>query len=56
MTLIDRIQNIISAAEIDAGVAVWHIESDTRLDVNGDAPSPWRAPSKYRYWRPPADS
>ena len=40
MTLVNRIQEIISAAAIDAGVAVWHIESDTRLDVNGDVPFP----------------
>ena len=26
--------------DIDAGVAIWHIESDTRLDVNGDEPFP----------------
>ena len=40
MTLVKRIEEIVSAAGIDAGVAVWHIESDTRLDVNGDAPFP----------------
>lgn len=40
MTLANRIEEIISAAGIDAGVAVWHIESDTRLDVNGDEPYP----------------
>ena len=40
MTLVDRIREIIDAAGIDAGVAIWHIESDTRLDVNGDAPFP----------------
>ena len=40
MTLVDRIEEIISAAEIDAGLAIWHIESDTRLDVNGDEPFP----------------
>ncbi len=40
MTLVDRITEIISAAQIEAGVAVWHIESDTRLDVKGDEPFP----------------
>lgn len=40
MTLVDQIEEIVSAAGIDAGVAVWHIESDTRLDVQGDAPFP----------------
>lgn len=40
MTLDDRIRDIISAAQIDAGVAIWHIESDTRLDVKGDEPFP----------------
>lgn len=40
MTLIHRIEEIINVAGIDAGVAIWHIESDTRLDVNGDVPFP----------------
>ena len=40
MTLTDQIKDIIRRADIDAGVAVWHIESDTRLDVNGDTPFP----------------
>ncbi len=40
MSLVNRIKDIVSAAGIDAGVAVWHIESDKRLDVNGDAPFP----------------
>ena len=40
MTLVERIREIVSAAGIDAGVAIWHIESDTRLDVNGDEPFP----------------
>ncbi len=40
MTLSDRIKSIISDAAIDAGVAVWHIESGARLDVNGDRPFP----------------
>lgn len=38
--LIDRIKSIISEAEIEAGVAVWHIESGGRLDVGGDVPFP----------------
>ncbi len=40
MTLVDRIEEIIGEAQIDAGVAIWHIESDTRLDVKGDEPFP----------------
>ena len=40
MNLTDTIAGIIAAADIQAGVAVWHIESDTRLHVNGDAPFP----------------
>ncbi len=56
MTLVERIEEIISAAGIDAGVAIWHIESDTRLDVNGDVPSRWRAPSRFPFWRPPVNS
>lgn len=40
MSLAERIRTIISDANIDAGVAVWHIESDTKLDVCGDAPFP----------------
>jgi len=40
MTLSDRIKSIISDAQIEAGVAVWHIESGARLDVNGDTPFP----------------
>lgn len=40
MTLADRIQDIMAAADIHAGVAAWHIESDTRLHVNGDEPFP----------------
>ena len=40
MTLIDRIKSIISGADIEAGVAVWHIETGARLDVNGGEPFP----------------
>ena len=40
MTLTDRIREIMRSSNIDAGVAVWHIESDTKLDVNGDEPFP----------------
>lgn len=40
MSLVERIKTIISAATLDAGVAIWHIESGARLDVNGDAPFP----------------
>ena len=40
MSLVERINTIIEKAGIDAGVAVWHIESDTKLDVNGDEPFP----------------
>ena len=35
MSLTDSIQNIVRQADLQAGIAVWHIESDTRLDVNG---------------------
>ena len=40
MSLDERIVAIIAGADIDAGVAVRHIESGRRLDVNGDAPFP----------------
>jgi len=40
MSLVERISSIIENADIDAGVAVWHIESGARLDVNGDLPFP----------------
>ncbi len=40
MSLVERIGAIIENAEIKAGVAVWHIESGARLDVNGDEPFP----------------
>ena len=40
MSLKERIQAIIKEANIDAGLAVWHIESGRRLDVDGDVPFP----------------
>ena len=40
MTLAENIQNDVREADLRAGVSVWHIESDTRLDVNGDEPFP----------------
>ena len=40
MSLVELIRSIIENADIDAGVAIWHIESDRKLDVNGDAPFP----------------
>ncbi len=40
MSLDERIVAIITGADVDAGVAVSHIESGRRLDVNGDAPFP----------------
>ena len=40
MSLEDKIMGIIKAADINAGVAVWHIESGEQVDVNGDEPFP----------------
>lgn len=40
MTLADNIQSAAQEADLRAGVSVWHIESDTRLDVNGGEPFP----------------
>ena len=40
MTLDKRIRDIISRADIQAGVAVWHIESGAKIDVNGADPFP----------------
>ena len=40
MTLKDDIQAVLTQANIDAGVAVWHIESGEQTDVNGDVPYP----------------
>ena len=40
MTLQDDIRSVLSEADTQAGVAIWHIESDTQIDVNGDDPYP----------------
>ena len=40
MSLRERLQAIITAADIEAGLAIWHIESGRRLDVAGDVPFP----------------
>ena len=40
MTLVDKIRDIIKGADIQAGVAIWHIESGVKLNVNGDEPFP----------------
>mgnify|MGYP000282723329 CR=1 FL=1 len=40
MTLKDGIQSILDEYNIDAGVAIWHIESGEKSDVNGDVPFP----------------
>ena len=40
MPLADTISGIIAAADIQAGVAVWHIESGAQVAVNGDLPFP----------------
>ncbi len=40
MSLSQKIAGIIKAADIRAGVAVWHIESGEQVDVNGDEPFP----------------
>ncbi len=40
MSLVDKITAILNAADINAGVAVWHIESGRQHDVNGDEPFP----------------
>ena len=40
MNLVEGIAEIVTGADISAGVAVWHIESDTKLDVNGDESYP----------------
>ena len=49
MSLEDKIMGIIKAADIRAGVAVWHIESGEQVDVNGDEPFRWPAPSRFPY-------
>ena len=40
MTLKDDIQAAIKAADMDAGVSVWHIESGEQVDVDGDVSYP----------------
>lgn len=40
MSLDEKIRDIISRADIQAGVAIWHIESGARVEVNGDEPFP----------------
>ena len=40
MSLDDKIRGILAGAGIQAGVAVWHIESGAKFDVNGDEPFP----------------
>ena len=40
MSLAETIAGIMKAADIRAGVAVWHIESGEQVDVNGDEPFP----------------
>ena len=40
MTLKDDIQAAIKAADMEAGVSVWHIESGEQVDVNGDESYP----------------
>lgn len=40
MTLKDDIQAAIKAADMTAGVSIWHIEKDEQLDVNGDESYP----------------
>ena len=40
MTLQDDIRAVLQEADMQAGVAAWHIESDTKVDVGGDDPYP----------------
>ena len=40
MPLTDKIRDIINRAEMQAGVAIWHIESGAKFDVNGAEPFP----------------
>jgi beta-lactamase class A len=40
MTLKDKIQAVIDESQIEAGVAVWHIESGEKVDVNGNQSFP----------------
>ena len=40
MSLSDTIAGIVEKADIQAGAAVWHIESGEKVDVNGEQPFP----------------
>lgn len=40
MTLKDDLQAIVNEADMEAGIAVWHIESGEKVDLNGDVPFP----------------
>jgi beta-lactamase class A len=40
MSLKDKIQAVIDESQIEAGVAVWHIESGEKADVNGNQSFP----------------
>lgn len=40
MSLKEKIEAILEEADIKAGIAVWHIESGEKTDVNGDVPYP----------------
>ena len=40
MTLQSEIQSVIDAANIEAGVAVWHLESGEQFDINGSRQFP----------------
>lgn len=40
MTLQDKIRAVLQEADMQATIAAWHIESNTKIDVNGDDPYP----------------
>lgn len=40
MSLQSEIQSVIDASGIQAGVAVWHVETEEQVDVNGSQPFP----------------
>lgn len=40
MSLQDDIRTILQEADMQASIAAWHIESDVKIDVNGDDPYP----------------
>jgi len=40
MSLKQDIQSVIDESKIEAGLAIWHIESDEKLDINGHVPFP----------------